>query len=198
MCDRCYSFLRIKQSTKDDEKKSLDERMAIWETVCPSQYRENNVDIIDKSCFTSVTSWDLGPMGLMCTGASRMGKTTSCWHLLHKLYVLKGIQFEALSEPEFAQKCQEMGRARGLDSWLKKLSSVPILFLDDIGHAATSSGYLSQLYIVVENRTKWKKPIISTTQFSSAELVDRGGAKKTIEAILNRLKRASKIVVFEQ
>jgi DNA replication protein DnaC len=197
LCSRCHSWMKHNQSVINQDKKSMEARSNLWNELCPSQYRDNPIDVIDKDCFEKVTKWKFGNMGLLCSGQSRRGKTTSCWHLLHRLYVLEGKRFEALSEPEFAQKCQEMARSRGVDNWLNHLSNVEILFIDDIGHAATSSGYLAQLYIVVENRTKWKKPIISTTQFSSEELISRSGTSgKTTQAILNRLKASSQIVVF--
>jgi DNA replication protein DnaC len=195
MCGPCFSRKRYNDEAADRKKLDLDERMKRWEELCPQTYRENDTVVIDQMAFQRVTTYRLQPRGILCMGDSRTGKTTSCWHLLETLYVLHGIDFRAITEVEFAQECSGFNREKA--GLLKELINCKILFLDDIGHAQSSRGHLQDLSYVIEKRTQWKKPIIATTQFTPAELVDRAaGSKKTMISILNRLRPHCEVVEF--
>ncbi len=117
--------------------------------------------------------------------------------LLKKLH-WQGIRFEAMSETEFSIRCSKHNRDRTLHEFLERLTRVPVLFLDDIGHSATTSKNLEELYHVIETRTSHKRPIIATTQFTASELVEKSADRheKTIWAIVNRLREFCEIIPF--
>lgn len=199
ICNPCYSWQRLDEDKAGSVKLALEARMSRFAFLCPAQYRDNDTEVILRSCFDQVLDYKFSPRGLLCMGDSQRGKTTSCWRLLEKLYILQSIQFEAMSEPEFSQQAARHMRTRSLDAWLDKLCAAQVLFLDDIGHSATTAKHLEDLYYVVEKRTSWKRPIIATTQFTSDELAGRAknsGGEKTVVAILNRLKASCEVVVF--
>lgn len=196
-CQICGDkFIKEQEEIKQGNSKA--QRLTKWLFLCPVQYRENKIDLIDQEHLLKVFDWKFGETGMMCTGESQRGKTTSCWRLLERLYLKEGIPFTAMTEPEFSIQAQRHGRTRTFDEWIDKLCNTKILFLDDIGHSATTSKHLEDLYYVVEKRTSWKKPIISTTQFSQNEFESRayGSASKTVTAIINRLRKSSEIVNF--
>jgi DNA replication protein DnaC len=197
MCGPCYSWNRMKLDEEGDKKGNLQIRMERWLELCPQTYRENDTGMIDQAAFQKVTGYRLNPRGILCMGDSRMGKTTSCWRLLETLYVLHGINFKAITEVEFAQDCS--GYSKKKDGLLMEMISCKILFLDDLGHATSSSSHLQDLSYVIEKRTQWKKPIIATTQFSPSELIERASAMhrgKTVISILNRLKAHCEVIQF--
>lgn len=197
ICDRCYSFKKLREDTRHSGEADLKIREARWLELCPEQYRLNDEEKIDRTAFEQVTSWRLNPHGLLCMGDSQLGKSTSCWRLFEILYVLHAVPFLAITEAEFSQKLSRTYRDSNGAGWLMQLCNVPVLFFDDIGHAASTSRHLEDLYFVVEKRTAWRKPIIATTQFRSDEFISRAGAgMKTIKAILNRLNRACTVVKF--
>lgn len=199
LCDRDYTWSRINEDGLDKAKTDLSFRISRFKEICPIQYQENDHTLIPEEIFNAVFNHGFSSQGLLLMGASKTGKTTSLWRLLEKLYIMKDVNFEALTEPEFSQECERHIRNRTVDAWVHRLINIPLLFLDDIGHSATSSKNLEKLYHVVEKRTSWKRPIFATTQFTESELQDRAkniGGQKTVIAILNRLKISCKIVLF--
>lgn len=194
LCSSCYSQRRKEENKGLDrsgkDKELMEERIEKWETMCPELYRKTDPSFIDGVKFSDVTKWKFGQKGLMVVGRSRAGKTTSCWHLLHKLYVLQSHSFVAISEPEFSIQRDKHSRQGSLDFFLNQCIRTEVFFLDDLGHAATNSRNLEELYHIVEKRTSWKRPIIITTQFTREELEDKGskaGSGKTALAIMNRI-----------
>ena len=178
----------------------LDARMHAWRSMCPPKYLDNDTSKIDSESFNQVLGYKLSSRGLICLGASRRGKTTSCWRLLEKLWTFQGLKFMAMTEPEFSQLIAKNSRLKNLDTFLEDMCKVQLLFLDDIGHCATTTKHLEELYFVAEKRTAYKRPIISTTQFTSEEMTDKAhyaGGTKTVMAILNRLKDACDVVIFK-
>lgn len=181
------------------EKKTLMERYAHFRKLCPAQYLENDIANIQQEAWEKVLAWKQGVRGLLCCGVSQRGKSTTCWRLLEKLYVDNDVKFEALTEAEFGQRTADANASRIMREWVQHLAEVPVLFLDDIGHAAATTKYLQELYLVIEKRTAWQKPIIATTQFDTGELEGKtqGAASvKTVQAILNRLKAHCEMVEF--
>lgn len=197
LCDPCYTMKRHEEDQREKSKTHLELRMERWEKICPEVYRNNSLDFMDENKFKRVTSWKFNPNGIICMGDSRKGKTTSCWHLLHKLFVLEARTFVAISEPEFAITREKQTRLGGLDAWLKMCIAADIFFIDDIGHAASTSRHMEELYHIVEKRTSWKKPIIATTQFSPNEIQAKAARnEKTAIAILNRMFSFCDIIEF--
>jgi DNA replication protein DnaC len=195
-CDPCHTMTKAKGDIGDG---NMSNRMEKWADLCPEQYRTGPTDFIDEAKFKAITSWNFGPTGLVAVGHSRKGKTTSFWHLLHKLFVLQGHPFVAVSEPEFAILRERQNRYGALDQFLDKCVHTKIFFLDDIGHAATGSRHMEELYYIIEKRTSWRRPILATTQFSRAELqakAMKSGTAKTSQAILNRLTSFCRFVTF--
>lgn len=192
LCSRCHTLSKISEQEKAKTKAGMMQREESWETLCPETYRTNDISQIDENDFRTVTTWKFGKTGLMVVGASGTGKTTSCWHLLHNLYVLQGQPFQAFSEVEFNQHL----RGPSPTEFLKSLIKTQVFFLDDLGHISSSPRCLEDLFYVVEKRTSWRRPIIVTTQFREAEFADR--KSKTLSAILTRLKRHCQIVHFNK
>lgn len=199
LCDPCFTWKRHNEDIAETKRGTMETRIERWNLLCPQTYRENDTTLIDDAAFKKVTEYKLNPRGILCMGDSRTGKTTTCWKLLETLYVLRGIDFKALTESEFSQETAKAQRNRNLDGWLKDLCNCKILFLDDIGHVQATKSHLEELYYIVEKRTAWKKPIIATTQFSANELMERAkgsSGEKTVIAILNRLKAHCEIINF--
>jgi hypothetical protein len=196
LCSVCYGIRRVEENNADKgtldgkNKASMEKRIERWTYICPELYRTGETSFIEGDKFTKVTRWKMGQKGLMVTGRSRAGKTTSVWHLIHKLYVLEGHSFKAISEPEFSIERDRHNRQGSLDGFLNTCIHADVFFLDDLGHAATTSRNLEELYHIIESRTSWRKPVICTTQFTREELEEKGhkaGSAKTALAILNRI-----------
>lgn len=190
LCDVCDDLEQDKKTeTAKIERKQGQERS--FASVCPPHFLEVLKRLEPGKACESVASWKYNSRGILCFGDSRKGKTTACWALLSLLHG-QGFKFTALTETEFALEASENSKG-----WLLSLVHVPILFLDDIGHANTSSRHLEKLYYVVDQRTKFKKPIIATSQFSETDLKAKSKqGEKTLLAIINRLREFCQIVNF--
>lgn len=197
LCNRCASLAASeKEFSSTEAKKALEARQMKWLSICPERYRNAPTDQFNIDCINDVMSYKMGSRGILCFGESGKGKTTLCWKLLEKLFLFQGVRMECMTEAEFSQNCSKTG-IQNLHNYLEYLCLVPMLFIDDIGHSASTARHLEDLYYVVEKRTAWRKPILATTQFTSSEMQERAkGGAKTITAIVNRLKGSCKIIQF--
>jgi hypothetical protein len=200
LCDHCFSFKRLNEvENKDEAKKTLELRLSKWAELCPLKYRDSDCSFMPHGLLDRVMAYKPSKRGLLCLGDSQLGKTTACWKLLEKLHIIDGIKFAALTEPEFSVIASKKSRLRTIDEWLRELCNIPLFFLDDIGHSATTSKHMEELFYVIDQRVSWKRPIIATTQFTSEELIGKAkgtGSEKTALAIINRLRQSCEIVVF--
>lgn len=201
-CSRCYSMEKMKVDAAENQTRQAQEarekRSHQWLELCPDQYREVQTDFVRFPKCRDVMAWKMSKRGILIHGNSQAGKTTAIWKLLHQLFVGYGIQFKAFTESEFHQELASRA-ITSRKAWLDSLCFTPILFFDDIGHSPAYQKSLEDMLYVVENRTSWKRPILSTTQFTGSELESRASfsnGQKTVQAILNRLRASSEIIEF--
>lgn len=186
LCPSC-----AETSAQAEKRRQEEEREAAitqrWEKLCPSEFLHADASRLPH--LSEVLAWERGKKGLLLLGKSGMGKTRCIWKLLRPLF-WDGITPVVFTEVGFSIECARVERNRSADEFIEKLVRAPILFLDDIGHAATSSKHLERLYYVVDERTKWNRPILATTQFNGEELQDKSGDRhqKTVESIVRRLR----------
>lgn len=62
---------------------------------------------------------------------------------------------------------------------LERMINAPILFLDDLGVEKTSEWVKEQLYIVVNERYNWERPIMMTSNLSKKEIAECYGDRFT-------------------
>lgn len=200
ICVECERIAR-ESDAMEERQRAKRARKREWEKICPPEYEDTDQARLPPTApLANVLSWRFGPEGLLCFGDSRTGKTRSCWVLVRRLWIDEGRKLEALTEVAFSITGQKLARTE-LDRWLTRLIHVPVFFLDDIGHAATSGRALEEMYHVIEQRTAHKRPIIATTQFSQDEMETKSKVtqhQKTIAAICNRLREFSRVVDFNR
>lgn len=129
--------------------------------------------------------------GLIITGKSGVGKTHLATAILNKLtekdmLVLMGrliLLLDVIKDTfkDFSSKEKDI---------IELYSKVDMLIIDDLGTERISSWALEKLYTIIENRNENKLPIIVTTRFNKAGLLDRfyqSEDKELSEAVIQKL-----------
>jgi len=62
---------------------------------------------------------------------------------------------------------------------IDKMLKAPILFLDDLGAEKASDWVKEQLYIVINDRYNWKKPVMATSNLEISEIAEHYGDRFT-------------------
>lgn len=192
----------IMAMNKDEEVRgSLDKRKQNFVNLCPESYRSFKKEMLPKpGCYDSVLEWDYASRkGLILVGDSGMGKTRCAWQLMKRLYVLEWINFMAITELQFSHEVATFGKSESLSSWIKNICECKVLFIDDLGKSVMTERVTSELFYVLEERTKHKRPTIITMQIEAGNLYQKFSSrsgKEIAEAILNRLKAHCEIINF--
>ena len=129
--------------------------------------------------------------GLIITGKSGVGKTHLATAILNKLtekdmLVLMGrliLLLDVIKDTfkDFSSKEKDI---------IELYSKVDMLIIDDLGTERISSWALEKLYTIIENRNENKLPIIVTTRFNKASLLDRfyqSEDEELAEAVIEKL-----------
>jgi len=61
------------------------------------------------------------------------------------------------------------------ESLLERMIKAPVLFLDDLGAEKASEWVKEQLYIVINERYNWVRPVLLTTNLTAKEIADNYG-----------------------
>lgn len=121
--------------------------------------------------------WKLSErLGIHLGGRSGAGKT----RLLVR--VLQGLECDFLFMPatKMAKAVREQydddfGIANAAYSLLKQARVVPVLLWDDLGMESASKAVVEEIVTIVEERTSYRRPILSTSNKTSAELMEHYG-----------------------
>jgi DNA replication protein DnaC len=176
-CEDNRRILKVQQ----EERIKLAARISEWEHICPARFHNTNPDELpDKSASRKVLEWKWSPTGLIAYGKTRSGKTRSTFLLLHREF-LSGKTIYAETHESFTYRVTRMvmGDKRVEANWRKIVSSVDILFIDDLGKAKFVSrdgeGKYSEevLFDVFETRSMNNLPTLFTTEYTGAALRER-------------------------
>lgn len=193
---------KIIELEKDHEMKgNLEKRKQNFSKLCPESYKSFKKELLPKpSCYEKVLEWDYSTKkGLIMIGDSGLGKTRCAWQLMKRLYVLEWIEFKAITELQFSHEVANFGKSDNLAAWMNKLCTCKVLFIDDLGKSVMTERVTSELFYVLEERTKHKRPTIITMQIEASNLYQKFSSrsgKEIAEAILNRLKAHCEIINF--
>lgn len=185
-CPKCIDALtalelettKAKKAAMKDTKRK--EREQEWTRICPPLYLDSDMQRLPTKPTAKVLCWKLNSKGLIVHGPTGRGKTRACFLLLRRLFLTDMVTVEIFHANRFAHECAvNFGNQCGED-WIKRLSKVPVLFLDDVGKFKLTERVESELFGLVELRAANLKPIIATTNFVGDTLQqklteDRGG-----------------------
>lgn len=125
-------------------------RPAVFSRLCPPCFDDTRIDrlpVPQKSALA--LSWHYGAKGLNLWGVPGTGKSRTASLLIHR-EVLRGRTVIALGPGGFREKCEELAYHRS--RWLKALSGVELLFIDDIDKMNLTREMERDLFAVLNNR----------------------------------------------
>ena len=152
---------------------------AQWRRICPPLFRETDPARLPTKQLREVLAWEPGPLGLLLHGKTDTFKTRCAYLLLKKLH-FGGMEVMAWNSLDFAvryaieRKSDDVG-----ESFIRRLTTVPVLMLDDIGKEAGTDAVEKGMFHIIDKRASLQLPIIATTNmvgddFRRAMASDRG------------------------
>lgn len=208
-CEACVTASEVRIADEDQKRRQdaiLRESEAIWEIVCPKNYRSVEEGGItdckklenDVEPFQAIVSHPLCHRGLILRGGTGTGKTRSMYRLLRKYHDGKPRpKIVALSAGEFDRQCRDASGHFRLTEWFSNLAQADVLFIDDIGKGKWTAATAGQFWEITDDRTKNCRPIFITTNCSGETLVQSIGLSKDIaEPLLRRLRENCKVIVL--
>lgn len=160
------------------------------ETPMPPLFSDTNPDRLADPLGRYAMSWFPEGKGLLIHGATRKGKTRTAWFIANRLFNANPLSFRYLFLSMFDLEVRLVA-AWGKESWDKemlKMTSIPLLFLDDLGKEKMTDRMASVLFALIDQRTQKRLPTIITTNLTGDTLLERFHDKEIGAAFVARLK----------
>lgn len=181
-CRRC---VRKAEREAEQERKRLAalEHEKGWALLCPLEFRlrsemGGHTDIsrmdAEQPEWRTVLRWTFGPRGLLIAGDTGLCKTRAVWRLLRRVWDdTKGrSKIEAITSGQFER--QYRAACGGFNhEWFNGLARCSVLFVDDLGKAHWSENAEAQFFDLLDERTRFGRPIIVTTNDTGESWRDR-------------------------
>lgn len=171
-----------------------------WKTATPYRYREATATHPDVTAWADRAASDLRDAGfLVLTGTTGTGKTHQAYGALRRIAEAGPRRYEliATTAPDMYGRLRPDGSEKGTEYELKRLATVPLLLLDDLGTERLSEFTEEATYRLVNERYNACLPLIVTTNLptrsrdGSPSLSDRLG-----ERIASRLAETTTVVTL--
>lgn len=195
-CDACTS-VRNAHYDRSNLTAQVTTRTPQWDELCPELYKELIADLpatIDHKAFERIAGWRpaKGGRGLICTGNSSRGKTTSLWALFRGLEIGETNAI-LLTAVELQRQLSEA--ARDIKD-VKHLTHCRVLMVDDLGKEKLTASVAALLWEVIDSRYANRRPMIITTRYVGKQFEDRFGDATLGIDIRRRLLDCCDIVQF--
>jgi DNA replication protein DnaC len=198
LCDDCDAR-EVERVSQEIAARNRAIRTATWnERKMP--LRDTDVDQLPahRAQVDKVLKWKYGPKGLVIHGVTGMGKTRTVLTLLHRLYVEEGHDYEFCRVPKWARELESSPPSQ-VRSLVSPLFYVPLVVLDDVGKERPTERGISALFDVIDTRTSHGLPLIITSNYNGAKLLERLSERdaETAAAIIRRIREFCVNVAFE-
>lgn len=174
-------------------------RRAAWESICPSDYRTTEEGgqtdwrrlWAEQPKLEQVLRHPLGPRGLILRGPTGSRKTRCLYRLLRVYFDRRPVnpRIVALTAGEFDRQARDAAGNFTLSTWFRRLATIEVLFLDDLGKGSWTRATAGQFWELVDDRTRNGRPIFATTNYIGDALTQAIGLDgDTAPALLRRLR----------
>jgi hypothetical protein len=142
-------------------------RQEVWETMCPPEFMKP-LDFgrpnCDQGLYERVMAWRFGTKGLILHGKTDRCKTRYMFKLAEREHYA-GRKVVAITHPELRMQISALASdsQRDLARYLQHLAKVEILYIDDLGKGAFTPASEEALAELIDQRTKWNRPFLFTT-----------------------------------
>lgn len=171
---------------------------AKWTDICPPVYARYNFDKLPLQgqkiaprvfCHPWLRNKDGRGLGLM--GDSFFGKSM-IMHELARHAFSNGHDVYVTSAAEFAYQVGQKDNDRRM-KMIDRCKEAEILLLDDVGKEKMTDRVESDLYMMLEHRRRWLRPLLTTVN-SDGKGLRKGMSDDRGEPIVNRIREAAEIL----
>lgn len=200
ICDPCWEKKKREEDAAILRARAFRIRKAA-EDICPPQYKETDPDRLPcQAAWDRVKAWEPKPpplSGLLFVGKTGLGKTRMAWLVALRL-ADRGRRLVAWNAPKLADKLSLLSSEsmRAYNNLVDECSQTNVLLLDDLGKDCPTRRWEEAIYRIVEHRTSHGLPIISTTNFTGQQLIDR--SQDGSGATVRRIRESSEVIVCER
>lgn len=186
---------------RSGEAKAADAELHLVRLIAPEYRKPIDRDRLrNPAAFDAVQAWrpEGDRPGLLCAGDTGRGKTRAVFARLAALHRAEGLAFVALSADTLKQRIIDLAQRGGEDgdedarrdpggarpadrfqpregdtlgAFIRKLQTVPVLFIDDLGQAKVTALYAEKLFALIEHRTREGLPLVVTVQGRPPDVV---------------------------
>jgi DNA replication protein DnaC len=148
--------------------------------------------IPNPKAYAKAMGWRFGPQGLILFGKSGQGKSRILWALCQRLFVEEKYNVRFLRATTFARAMADDRRPieGGIDGYLRTLSRVGVLAIDDLGTESVNERWESAFLEVLDRRIVAQLPTLITTNYVGDKLIDRFKNVSTGQAIVRRIRES--------
>jgi DNA replication protein DnaC len=105
---------------------------------------------------------DVSRKGILLRGSTGRCKTRAMWRLLRGLFE-QGKKIAAMTSGDFGRDFADACGTHTRKPWFERLSSIDVLFIDDLGKSVWTPGVWGEFFELVESRVKRRLPLLLTT-----------------------------------
>lgn len=209
-CDDCLDEYRAALVEKDvlDKMAAGTDRRAEWwrKAWLPGYHQTTLAKIPNQNAARAALQWSPEAItdrpGMIFVGLTGRGKSRTAYLVLRKLFEA-GRSMELW--PCLKLKAELVRLATHDDKearprFISRLATSKLLFLDDVGQAATSQAAAADMLDLIEQATMNGTPILATMQYTGDDLIARFAAKgltEAGEAIVRRLEDFCETLNFD-
>lgn len=170
----------------------------------PAEFREVYLNLVpDQKSHVKALLWQYGPKGLVMYGPTGCGKTRTAWAIC-KREMLAGRKVVAVDAFEIAGYAPLLMKdADAATEMVRNMADADILLLDDIFKATITPRVRELVFMVIDKRTSWQRPIILTVNGTGEGLQAILDTKSTndpnqlAKAVLRRIRDYCDTVQFK-
>lgn len=166
-----------------------------WAKLCPREYRltteggETDLERLQRDCpkLPEILAWRYGPTGLLLRGTTGRCKTRSLWRVLRRCHD-EHRDIIALTAGQFGREYADAGGNHTLNDWFRRLATVDVLMIDEVGNAAWTDGAEATFFDLVENRGVNGKPLLTATNHDGDTLETKLRDEVRAKPLIRRLR----------
>ncbi|MFZ0616291.1 MAG: ATP-binding protein [Chthoniobacterales bacterium] len=184
ICDPCDKKRQV------DPAEESRKRRAAFRAALPSAFRDTDRTRLPDVLVQEVEDYRFGAIGLAFVGKSGAGKTRAMLTLLERLagegrtvQWLTATDLSFMAGDQFSDDPQERHNAK---ETLRRVRRVDVVFLDDVGKGRMTDRAESELFDILDTRTREGRPTLWTSNSGGRDLLAMLSADRG-DALLRRL-----------
>jgi DNA replication protein DnaC len=170
-----------------------------WNTATPYRYKQATAQHPDITAWADTAAKNLRDAGfLVLTGPTGTGKTHQAYGALRRIAEAGPHRYEliATTAPDMYGRLRPNGSDKGMEHELKRLATVPLLLLDDLGTEKLSEWTEEATYRLLNERYNACLPLIVTTNLPAGSDNGPSLSSRLGERIASRLAQTTTVVTL--